>query len=82
MNRELYKRAATPIARGQFTRLAAADALSLLPPWPRLAAAPARAELRFTVTNLGTLGGTSSEAFAIHASDRATAFTPSRRSVS
>ena len=65
MNRELYKRAATPIARSPITRLAAAAALSLL---PLLAAAPAHAEVRFTVTNLGTLGGTSSEAFAINAS--------------
>lgn len=31
-------------------------------------ATPAHAEVRFTVTNLGTLGGTSSEAFAINAS--------------
>ncbi len=79
MNRELYKRAATPIARSPITRLAAAAALSLL---PLLAAAPAHVAVRFTVTNLGTLGGTSSEAFAINASGRATAFTPSRRSVS
>ena len=40
-------------------RGAAAAALSLV---PLLAAAPARAEVRFTVTNLGTLGGTSSGA--------------------
>lgn len=74
------------LAVGGWTRRrrhgAAAAALSLLPLWPLLAAAPARAEVRFTVTNLGTLGGTSSEAFAINASGRATAFTPSRRSVS
>ena len=73
------------LAVGGWTRRrhgAAAAALSLLPLWPLLAAAPARAEVRFTVTNLGTLGGTSSEAFAIHASGCATAYTPSRRSVS
>ena len=45
-------------------RLSAAAALSLL---PLLGATPAHAEVRFTVINLGTLGGTSSEAFAINA---------------
>ena len=53
------------ITRGPLTRLAAAAALSLL---PLLAAAPARAEVGFTVTNLGTLGGVTSEGFAINAS--------------
>ena len=53
------------VARSPLTRLAAAAALSLL---PLLAGAPAQAEVRFTVTNLGTLGGNSSIAYAINAS--------------
>jgi probable HAF family extracellular repeat protein len=65
MKRDLYKRAVTPGVRRPRARLTAAAALLLL---PLLAAAPARAELRFTVTNLGTLGGTLSEALAINAS--------------
>ena len=45
------------------TRLAAAAALSLL---PLLGATPAHAEVRFTVTNLGTLGGPISNAYGIN----------------
>ena len=56
---------ARAVALSPVTRLVAAAALSLL---PLLAATPAHAEVRFTVTNLGTLGGNSSEAFAINAS--------------
>jgi probable HAF family extracellular repeat protein len=56
---------AAPTDLAVMTRLAAAAALSLL---PLLAAAPARAAVQFTVTNLGTLGGATSEAFAINAS--------------
>ena len=47
------------------SRLAAAAALSLL---PLLGATLAHAEVRFTVTNLGTLGGNRSEGKAINAS--------------
>ncbi len=53
------------VARSPLSRLAAAAALSLS---ALLAAAPAHAEVRFTLTNLGTLGGLSSEAFAVNAS--------------
>ena len=53
--------------RTQRTSLAAAATLALLPLLPLLAVTPARAEVRFTVTNLGTLGGNGSNANAINA---------------
>ena len=52
-------------ARVRRRRIAAAAASALL---PLLAATPSHSAVQFTVTNLGTLGGTSSEAFAINAS--------------
>ena len=51
--------------RARRRRIAAAAAAALM---PLLAAAPAQAVVQFTVTNLGTLGGASSEGFAINAS--------------
>ena len=53
------------VVRNPLSRLAAAAALSLL---PLLGATLAHAEVRFTVTNLGTLGGNRSEGKAINAS--------------